>query len=211
MNQSIPDKPIEVIDAKNWVGNYTFSHKSKVYSIDSIQSLWPLYGSKNINFAVTNYYTFRVFMQSGETLHYKASALYTHSKKMLALDRCLQLLRKQTFKQRSQQYLKSFESNGYFQYYDYLIYDNGDIKHKTKSINIAQAALDQSAEVGRKSSAGFRYSQYTPDEIWIYKRRKGKLFSEHIVIKLKKDKDIILALIDQLSQIKGGQLEYIKG
>jgi hypothetical protein len=118
-------------------------------------------------------------------------------------------IRKKTFSQRANIYLKSLKSNGYFQYHNYEIYDNGEIKYKGKFLNIADATLQHGVEFGRSSSFG-RAAYYTPDEVWIFQKIPGKFFRQRLCIKIKENRDVMYMILCKLAESKGGKIEVIK-
>ncbi len=205
----LQDKPDILIDENNWFGNVAFAHKAIIYRMDQIIALKSNQFAQTINFAPSHYAGFEVTLSGGNVLKYKATSVIVRTKKVNKLSEALDFISKKTFAQRVQLYLDQMKAKGFCQYHDYFIYDNGDIKHKTKSVNIAESGLQKDVEIGRKSSFGLN-SYYTPDEIWIYQRILGKFLRQHICIKIKENRDVICAILIKLAELKGGKVTFAK-
>jgi hypothetical protein len=203
------DKAIISIDADNWFGNVTFSHKANTYRMDEIIALKSGRFTQTINFAPSHYSGFELTLLNGNVLKYKATSVIVKTKKASRLAEALDFVSKLTFAQRVQQYIGPTREKGFFQYHDYIIYENGDIKHKGKCVNIAEASLQSGVEFGRKSSFGLN-SYYTPDEIWVFQKIQDKFLKKHICIKIKENRDVIYAILIKLAELKGGKVTFAR-
>ena len=204
------DKPVISIDANNWFGNVTFAHKANIYHTEEIVALESNQFVQTISFVPLHFSGFNVTISGGNVFKYEASSVLIRTKKVGKLNEAFDFISKKTFTQRLQQYVSQIETKGFFQYYDYFIYGNGDIKHKTKTVNIAESGLHNDVEFGRKSSFGLN-SYYTPDEIWIYQRKiHSKFLKQRICINIRENRDVIYAILIKLAQLKGGKVTFAK-
>lgn len=177
----LQDKPVVMIDTNNWFGNITFAHKGKIYHMEVVMAIKSNQLTQAINFAPSHYSGFEVTLSNGSVLKYNAVSVIIKTKRVNNLNEAFDFISKKTFSQRVDQYIRQIQVKGFFQYRDYFIYGNGDIKYKTNTVNIAEAALQNGVEFGRKSSVGLS-SYYTPDEIYVYQKIPGKFFKQHICI-----------------------------
>lgn len=208
-NPPLQEKPVIFIDEKNWLGNVTFAHKGNIYHIEEIMGL-----KSNQCFQTYNYFPsytsgFDLTLSNGKVIKYETNSLLIKSKKVNNFIEAFDYIRKTTFDQRAHQYLYQFQAKGFFQYQDYFIYDNGDIKYKNDTVNIAEAGLQNSVEFGQKSYFGLD-TYYTPDEISIYQKIPGKFLKHHICIKIKENRDVIYAILIKLAELKGGKVKFGK-
>ena len=206
----IQDKPVIIIDTKNWFGNVMFAHNGNIYYIEEIMALKSNQFTQTINFAPSHYSGFEVTLSNGSVLEYKAVSVIIRTKKVNNLSEAFDFISKTTFSQRVHQYLHQIQVQGFFQYRDYFIYDNGDIKYKTNTVNIAEAGLQNDVEFGRKSSFSLLSSYCTPDEIWVYQKIPGKFLKQHICIKTKENRDVVYAILLKLAELKGGKVTFVK-
>ena len=206
---SFQDKPVILIDEKNWFGNATFAHQGNIHHIEEIIALRSRQQTQTLNFAPSHLAGFDLTLNVGSVLNYFAMSIFVKTNKVNILNEAYDFIRKITFTQRVNQYLRQIEDKGSFQYHDYFIYGNGEIKHKNKMVNIAESALQNNVEFGRKSSVNLS-SYYTPDEIWIFNKIPGKFFKQHILIKTKENRDVIYAILIKLAELKGGKVTFIK-
>jgi hypothetical protein len=205
----LQDKPVVTIDENNWFGNLAFAHKSNIHQVDKIRALRSTQYTQKINFAPIYHSGFEVTLSDGEIFEYKGTSVIIKTKKVGKLNEAFAFISKQTFSQRAYQYMGQINDSGCFQYRDYFIYANGDIKHKAKTVNIAEAALLNNVEFGRKSSFGLN-SRYTPDEIWIYQKVPGKFLKQHICVKTKENRDVIYAILTKMAESKGGKVTFVE-
>lgn len=206
-NPALQDKPVFVIDEKNWFGNVNFSHKGAIYSIDEIVSLKSDSITQTINFAPSYYALFEIKLLNGKVIKYKVASTLIQTNKVKVTNQCFDFLSKNTFSQRIRQYLNQFERNGYFQYLDCFIYDNGDIKHKATTVNIAESCLQKGVVCGRWRGTILTNS-YSPNEISVHQKIPGKFFKEHIRIKMKENRDAIYAILFNLAESTGGKVIF---
>ena len=206
---SFRDKQIITINTNNWFGNETFCHKGSVYDYTEIQALESVQSTQTINFMPMHDSGFVITLLNGKVLRYVASSVFRRTRKVKYLSDAFVFISRKTFKQRLSRYLNEFNHKGYFQYHGYFIYGNGDIKYKARTVNIADAGLQNGVQIGRESSFGL-HSYYTPDEIWIYQKIPGKFLKQRIGVKIKEDRDIIYAILIKLAESKGGRVEFVK-
>ena len=206
---SLQDKPVVLIDEKNWFGNVTFAHKGNIHHIEKIIALRSWQQTQRMNFVPLHIAGFGITLIDGSVLNYSATSAIVKTNKLNNSNDACDFIREKTFNQRAHQYISQIENKGFFQYHDYFIYGNGDIKHKNKMLNIAESALQNNVEFGRKSSVNLS-SYYTPDEIWIFKKIPGKIFKRHILIKIKENRDVFYAILFKLAELKGGKVIIIK-
>jgi hypothetical protein len=208
-SSSSKEGPVIVVDANNWFGIQRFYHKGKSYSSRDIQALQSRQYTQTINFIPSRFSGFVVTLMDGSILNYSAFTVLIRTQKAEKLNQAFDFISGVTFRQRISQYLSQLQGKGYFQYHDYYIYGNGDIKHKNKTVNIAEAALENGVEFGRKSSFGFNF-YYTPDEIWVSQEIPGKLMNNYIIIETKENRDVIREILYKLAKSKGGTVEFVK-
>jgi hypothetical protein len=201
------DEPVVMIDTNNWFGNTTFAHRGVIYRIDEIIALKSNSTTTTMNFVPSHYTGFSLTLSGASDLEYKGQSFAIKTQKVKNLSEAYNYISKKTFEQRANFYIHQLQKNGYFQYNDYLIYSNGDIKHKNTTVNIAEAGLQDRVEIGRSSSFGWN-SYYTPDEINIYLKVQGKFLPQGVCLKTKENRDIIYAIIMQLAKLKGGKARF---
>lgn len=206
-NPTLQDKPVFVIDEKNWFGNISFSHKGVIYSIDEIVSLKSDSITQTINFAPSYFALFEIKLLNGKVIKYKAASVFIQTNKVKVTNQCFDFLSKITFSKRIYHYLNQFEKNSCFQYLDYFIYDNGDVKHNSTAVNIAVACLQKGVVCGRWRGTILNNS-YTPNEISVHQKIPGKFFKEHIRIKIKENRDVIYAILFNLAESTGGKVRF---
>jgi hypothetical protein len=196
-----------MIDANNWFGNNTFAHKGTIYRINEIIALKSNSSTTTMNFVPSHYTGFALTLLSARELDYKGQSFAIKTQKVKNLSDAYNYISKKTFEQRANYYINQLQKNGYFQYYDYFIYANGDIKYKSTTVNIAEAGVQDRVEIGRSSSFGWN-SYYTPDEINIYQKVPGKFLPLGVCLKTKENRDVIYGIVIQLAQLKGGKARF---
>ena len=200
-NPPVQDKPVMVIDAENWFGNKAFAHKGVIYRIEDIVGITSNNGSISINFVpISHYCEFSLILSNGNILRFGANSSIVKTKKVKNLSEVSDFISKITFDQRAYPYLQKIQTNGFFQYHDYFIYDNGDIKYKSNTINIAEAGLQNNVEFGTEREFISSYS--TPNEITVSQKIPGNFFKKSICIKIKENRDVIYAILFKLSKLK---------
>jgi len=201
------DTPVIMIDTNNWFGNITFAHSGITYRIDEITTVKSNSITTTMNFVPSHYTGFSLTLLNARDLVYTGYSFAIKTQKVKNLFEAYNYISKKTFEQRVNFYISQIQENGYFQYQDYLIYSNGDIKHKKTTVNIAEAGLQDNVEIGRNSSFGWN-SYYTPDEINIYQKIPGKFLPLAVRLKTKENRDVIYSIVIQLAKLKGGKARF---
>ena len=205
------DKPVIMINKDNWFGNVKFVHKCNTYRVGDITALVALSSTYTLNFVPSHTSGFFVTLANGTNLRYWGQSVVLKTEKINNLNTAFNFLSKITFSQRVNQYLRQIKDQGFFQYHDYFIYDNGDIKYKNDTINIAEAALQNYVQFGSKVSSLYN-SYYTPNDINIWQDNPGGIFKKHknICIHIAENRDVIYAILIKLAELKGGKIIFAK-
>lgn len=203
------DHPVIIINNDNWFGYKYFKHKGTSYNLNEVIDIQDLQSTQSFNFVPQHISGFMLKMLSGKFLRFYASSTAIKTKKVKSINEAFIFISRQTFNARAEQYLNQLRTNGYFNYRDYQIYADGRINHKSKSLNISDAALEKNVEFGRESFFAMN-TFYTPNEIWITQKKPGKLLKQNIVIKIKENRDVVWAILKQLAEMKGGKIEYAR-
>ena len=208
------EKPVVMLNTDDWFGNVKFAHKGNIHRVEDIIALESLAFSSSTNFIPTNHVAgFKVTLLNETTLRYFGQSVFIKTERIINFSKAFNFLSKLTFNQRVNQYLRQMQNKGFFQYRDYYIYSNGDVKHKDYTMNIADAALKNLVEFGRKAE-GIRFgsSFYTPNEINMWQEIPGGILKKHknLCISIRENLDVIYAIMMKLAELKGGKVLFAK-
>jgi hypothetical protein len=206
------DAPIIVFDHNNWIGNTTFTRKGAIYQISDIVAIQSASITTTYNFLPSYDARFFITLSDKRVIHYHGSSMLIKTQRVQEFHKAYELLCKLSFAHRADIYLSQFQNRGWFQYRTIFIYANGDIKHKTKTVNIAEAALTDGVVFGFKfGSILTQYSSYNPSVVSVCQKIHGKFLKEHISFELEENRDVLQSILIHLAELRGGTVRFISG
>ena len=196
------------LNEKNWFGPTTISHKGVIYSVDDIVALRSESYSISYNFVPSSFPSFSVMFSNSKEIQYNLWTAFFVRKADKLLEQAFAYLSQITYWRRANIYLQPLKENGCFQYHEYSVHINGDLKYKNKLVNIAEAGLNGKVTIGWKLSTG-KTSGYTPDIIRIHQKIPGKLFGKTIYFGTSENRDVISSIIIKMAESQGGVVKYV--
>ncbi len=202
------DTPVIEIDHNNWIGSTTFTRNGISYDINDISALRSRSVTNSYNFLPSYIADFIVTLSDNRNIRYHGFGALVKTRKIRAIHEAYDALCKFTFTRRTEIYLNMLRENGCFDYHNVSIHDNGDIKYKSTTVNIAEAALSGSVEIGYKVG-GFMASSYNPYIVCISQKLPGIFFKQTVSFELKENADVLNSILTILSESRGGKIRII--
>lgn len=202
------DTPVIQIDQKNWIGNTTFTRNGTTYNLDDIVALRSRSVTNTYNFLPSYIADFIVTLSDDRNIRYHGFGALVKTQRICAIYEAYTALCKLTFSRRSAMYLNQLRANGYFEYHNVSIHNNGDVIYKSTTVNIVEAALSGSVEIGLKVG-GFMASSYNPNIVCITQKVPGKFFNNMVSFELKENVDVLHSILTVLAESRGGKIKHL--
>lgn len=198
------EEPAVKIDASNWFGHETFAHEGSVYQVSDVEVIIDLSAKHSLNYIPSYLGDLTLCLVGGKCLRYRGQSTFEKTRHVSAIGEALGYMQERTWQQRLIPYIRDLQSQGWVQYRDHRIYANGDITLRNKTVNIADAAIGGEVWFGVRSE-GLRSSGYDPNLVYIHHKERGPHYKESMRVRLYENADVLLALLRQLAQSKGGE------
>lgn len=188
------EHPLDV-DGDLFLFGQHLAHKGLKFRYSEIESVSYKAVSQSVNLIPTSKSTsFSIQFKGGHSISCGSSTVFVRGGKSKRIENAYAFLRQITFRERMVACIHLLESQGFIEVGKVRIYPNGDVEKGDTRINLRQSRLNKSFFIGTKGAYGSR----NPDEVLV--GQKGtSIFATRIRFQLRKDKDVLKALLEWLA------------